>query len=503
VIKNSLNRNLPDSYKAFTLDNAFLSMPYTQLKKSPRLEKTTIVDSLETLFDLLKITDGMTLSFHHHYRNGDLLLNMVAREIVKRNIKNIVLAPSAIFPIHEPLVELIKHKNVTKIYTNYVNGPVADAISHGFLDDLLIMDTHGGRARAIETGDISIDVAFIAASAADPLGNANGIDGIHPCGPLGYIYPDLYYAKKTVVVTDTIFDVLSNNDIPQSQVDYLIKVDCIGLSSGIESGTTSMTKDPIQLKIAKDCVNLMEELNVIKNHMSFQTGAGSTSIAVSHFLKQKMQEKKIKGSFASGGITATIVDMHQNELFEKLYDVQSFDMTAVNSYKNNKNHLLMDASLYANPFHKNNIAKQLDVVILGATEIDLDFNVNVTTSSTHKLMGGSGGHSDTAYESKLTIITTNLVKSRNATIRKHIQTISTPGSSVDILVTERGIAINPLRKDLIENLKVSKLNILTIEQLYHLAIKITGIPETYTPKNNIIGLIRYRDGSYIDSIYEV
>ena len=207
-----------------------------------------------------------------------------------------------------------------------------------------------------------------------------------------------------------------------------------------------MTKDPIQLKIARNTVKLMDELGFIKNNMSFQTGAGTTSIAVANYLKSHMITNNIKGSFASGGITSSLVDMYQHNLFKKLYDVQSFDLNAVKSYQNNKNHLLMDASTYANPFYKNNIANKLDVVILGATEIDLNFNVNVTTTSTHKLIGGSGGHSDTAYGAKLTIITTNLVKSRIPSIRKHIEVISTPGETIDAIVTERGIAINPKKR---------------------------------------------------------
>jgi citrate lyase subunit alpha/citrate CoA-transferase len=503
VIKNTLGKMIPNDYVPFISEDHFKTESYRPLDKIHSKEKCVYFESISLLFDKLKIKDGMTLSFHHHYRNGDLLLNMVLEEIKVRNLKHITLAPSSIFPIHEPLVELIKNQNITSIFTNYVNGPVADAISHGHLKDLLIMDTHGGRARAIESGDIKIDVAFIAASAADLDGNANGIDGPNPCGPLGYIYPDLYYAKHKVVVTDTILEKLSKNDIISDFVDYVVKVNQIGLSSGIESGTTSMTKDPIQLKIARDTVKLIGELGFIKNKMSFQTGAGTTSIAVSAYLKDEMIKHKIKGLFASGGITSSLVDMYNHKLFDKLYDVQSFDLTAVNSYKQNANHKLMTASEYANPFYKDNIVNKLDVVVLGATEIDLNYNVNVTTTSTHQLIGGSGGHSDTAYGAKLTIITTNLVKSRIPSIRKEIQVVSTPGHSVDVIVTERGIAINPNRKDLLDQLKNSPLKILTLDELYKKAIEITGKPELFKHKDRVVGLVRYRDGSILDSIYEV
>lgn len=503
MIKNKLDRLIPKGYKPFISVDHFKNQIYEPLDKVILKKKCEVIDSISFLFDKLQIKDNMTLSFHHHYRNGDLLLNMVLDEIKKRNLKNMILAPSSIFPIHEPLVNLIKEQHVTSIFTNYVNGPVAEAISHGYLKDLLIMDTHGGRARAIETGEIKIDVAFIAVSAADLKGNANGVDGANPCGPLGYIYPDLYYAKHKVLVTDTILDNLSKIDIEHTYINYLVKVDKIGLSDGIESGTTSMTKDPVQLKIAKDTVRLIDELGFIKNDMSFQTGAGTTSIAVASYLKSKMLSDHIRGSFASGGITSSLVDMYEHNLFKKLYDVQSFDLTAVNSYKTNKDHILMSASTYANPFYKDNIAGKLDVVILGATEIDLDFNVNVTTTSNHKLIGGSGGHSDTAYGAKLTIITTNLVKSRIPSIREHIQVISTPGNTVDAIVTERGIAINPSRRDLIEKIKDSKLEIMSINDLYHKAIHIAGTPALFKHKDRVIGLVRYRDGSILDSIYEV
>lgn len=501
--KNSLNRNVLDGFNAFVSENDYLNKEHIVLDKVVSKQPCETINSISSLFDTIPITDGMTLSFHHHFRNGDLLLNMVLKEIKKRGLKDLTLAPSSIFPTHEPLVELLKNNQVTSIYTNYINGPVAEAISHGYLKNYLIMDTHGGRARAIEAGEIKIDVAFIAASAADSLGNANGVDGTNPCGPLGYIYPDLYYAKTKVVVTDTILDKLSKNDIDKKYVNYLIKVDQIGLSSGIESGTTSMTKDPVQLKVAKDTVKLIKELGFIKNEMSFQTGAGTTSIAVGHFLKNEMISNHIVGSFASGGITASLVDMFEDGLFKNLYDVQSFDLRAVNSYRTNKNHLMMSASDYANPFVKENIAHQLDVVILGATEIDLDFNVNVTTSSSHKLMGGSGGHSDTAHGAKLTIITTNLLKSRISSIRKKIQTISTPGSSIDAIVTERGIAVNPKRKDLLAILENTSLKVFTIEELYKKAIELTGVPEEIKPNDRVIGQIRYRDGTILDSIFEV
>jgi len=503
-MKNSLGRFVPHGFIPYESDEAYLKLKRHTISKTLSKNKDKLVSSMSQLFDILNIKDGMCLSFHHHLRNGDGVLNMVLDEIKQRNLKNMVLAPSAIFPVHAPMVELIKSGHITKIYTNYVNGPVAEAISQGFLKDLLLMDTHGGRPRAIESGELKIDVAFIAVPTSNKDGHGHGISGPSACGVLGYPIPDLYYASKKVVITDHLASDINPKDIDGNYVDYVLKVDSIGDPKGIQSGTTKPTTDPIQLKTARQTVKLMDALGYIKEGLSFQTGAGGTSLAVAQGLKKIMEEKKIKGSFASGGITYLLVEMLEAKLFEKLYDVQCFDLNAVESYKKNNHHLFMSASTYGNPLEEHPIVNDLDVVILGATEVDLHFNVNVTTSSSGMLMGGSGGHADTAYGAKCTIITTNLMKSRLPIIKKEVKTITTPGSSIDCIVTERGIAINPKRTDLIEKLKDSKLHIVPIESLYAYAIKMTGNPEeTKMTHKKVIGVCRYRDGSVIDTLYQV
>ena len=461
------------------------------------------IDSISKIFDLIPIKDGMTLSFHHHLRNGDFVLNHVLAEIKKRNLKDIGIAASAIFPVHEPMVELIKNGQITHIYTNYINGPVAHAVSQGHLKGLIVMDSHGGRPRAIETGELVIDVAFIATPAADAFGNGNGIEGKSACGALGYAIADMKYAKHKVLITDHLIDQLAYKEIDGTYIDDIVVLEQIGDARGILSGTTHPTRNPVQLKIAKDTVKLMDALGYIKDGLTFQSGAGGISIAVAKLLKEQMIKYSVKGHFASGGVTQYLVEMLEENLFEKLYDVQCFDLKAVESYKKNANHIPMSASKYANPNEADPIVNQLDVVILGATEVDLSYNVNVTTDSNGQLMGGSGGHSDTAYGSKLTIITTNLTKSRLPIIKKQVTTMTTPGVDVDCIVTERGIAINPKRQDLINQLKGSKLNIMTIESLYDLAIQMTGEPETIHQVDRIIGFTRYRDGSVLDVLYEI
>lgn len=458
-------------------------------------------ESLADVFDLLKIDNGMTISFHHHLRNGDYVQNMVSEEIMKRNLKNIHYAPSSIFPNNAILSKLIENKNVTNIDTNYLNGPVANTIGEGKLDGLLIMNTHGGRPRKIESGELPIDVAFISCPAVDNNGNGYGGIGNAACGSLGYAISDLKYAKKVVLVTDCIYDKLPKIELDKKYVNVVLKVDKIGDQAGILSGTTKITRDPVGLKIASLTAKLLNELGLIKNGMSMQTGAGGTSLAVASYVKDIMIKNNIKGSFASGGITGYFVDMQKKGLLEKLYDVQCFDIDAVKSYNENPNHYGMSGSKYANPYD-DPICDKLDFVILGATEIDKQFNVNVTTDSYGHIMGGSGGHSDTAHGANVTVITTNLIKSRMPIIKDHVTTITTPGEDVDVLVTERGIAINPKRKDLIEKLENTKLPIYTIDELYEMAHKITGVPSKINLSKEIIGYVQYRDGSIIDNLYK-
>ena len=499
-MKNSLNREVFDQ-KPFISSSEYKNHQRVLIDEKKTNNPIKVFDSIGSVIDELNICDGMTLSFHHHLRNGDYVLNFVCEEIKNRNIKNLHFAPSSIFPNNQILAELIENGNVTNIHTNYMNGEVGKAVSSGKLQGKLVMQTHGGRPRAIEAGELKIDIAFVAAPTVDKQGNAVGYIGKSACGALGYAISDVKYAKKVVLVTDNYVEKLEQYEIDGRYVDYIVVLDAIGNPNGIVSGTTKITKDPVGLKIARDTAKLLNELGFIKNGLSMQTGAGGTSLAVASYVKKYMMANNIKGSFASGGITGYFVEMLESGLFDHLMDVQCFDLDAVRSYRENERHIGMSASKYANCYEDGVVVDDLDFVILGATEIDTNFNVNVTTDSHGTIMGGSGGHSDTAHGAKLTIITTNLVKSRLPIIKDEITTISTPGEDIDVIVTERGIAINPRSKDLLEIVKSSKLNIIPIEKLRDIALSITGKPEKLERSDEVIGYVEYRDGTIIDTLY--
>lgn len=508
-MKNVLGREIPDNIEGYgevkpfqgAFSNCGVKEKVGVKVSSVKPGEDKVLNSIEEALDKVEIKDGMTISFHHHLRNGDFILNNVMYAISKRGIKDITVAASSIFPIHEPLVEYMKKGIVIGIVANYMSGPVAEAISKGYLKKPAVMMTHGGRPRAIESGDLHIDVAFIGAPTADVYGNINGVYGNAACGSLGYAASDAEYADKVIAITDNLVPYPTCPiEINQTYVDYVVKVDSIGNPAGIVSGTTKITKDPVGLKIAKMASKVIEASGLVKDGMSFQTGAGGTSLAVAENLKEIMRDKKVTGSFAAGGITGYIVDMFEEGLFRNIFDVQCFDLKAVESYRNNPKHQGMSGSMYGNPHNKGAVVNNLDVMILGATEIDTDFNVNVTTGSDGIIMGGSGGHSDTAAGAKLALVVTNLIKGRLPIIKDKVTTVTTPGESIDVVVTERGIAVNPIRKDLIEKLKAKNLPVMTIKELKDLAENMTGKPEPIEFTDKIVAVVEYRDGTIIDVV---
>lgn len=474
-----------------------------EFKPVNKLEKENkMVQNISELFDKLEIKDGATLSFHHHLRNGDFVLNMVFEEVKRRGIKDITLVASSIFPCHEPIVPLIKDGTIKNVITSYMSGPVAESISHGDLKGTLVMQSHGGRARAIMEGSVKIDVAFIGAPATDIHGNIFATEGKAFCGTLGYAIADSIMAEKTVAITDTIIPLEGKTEIPSERINYILKVDSIGDPNGIISGTTRITKDPVGLRIAQKAVEVMVATGLVKDGMCYQSGAGGVSLAVTKFLGDYMEREGIKGKFASGGVTGDLCDMKNRGLFDRIYDVQCFDLKSAEDIKNDPRHITMSAEKYASPY-KDAIVNSLDFVILGATELDTDFNVNVTTGHDGVIMGGSGGHQDTAYGAKVSIIVSKLFQSRIPLIVDRVGVISTPGSTVDVLVTERGVAVNENRKDIIEALKAHDIEVMTIKELKELSDSLTGVPEKKRDESKrVIGYMEYRDGQVLDKIYQ-
>jgi len=466
--------------------------------------QSKICENLEEAIKKSNPFNGMTVTFHHHLRGGDDIITKSISILNKLGIRDITLASSSLTSAHDSLVPFLEDGTITKIFSSGIRGELGKVISKGVLKTPVTIHSHGGRARAIRTGEIEIDLAIVGAAAADEEGNATGTHGPSAFGSLGYAMIDVKYAKQVVVITNNMvkFPCVPIS-IRQSYVDHVVKVDSIGDSSKIASGATRITKSPMDLRIAHLAADVIEYSGYFVPDFSFQVGAGGASLAVAKFIREKMKANNLVGSFLLGGVTSYCVDMLEEGLFKTIFDVQSFDAAVSYSIRTNKNHIEIPSTLYANPFNCGNMINKLDVVVLGALEVDVDFNVNVITGSEGYMRGASGGHSDTAYGAQLTVVVCPSFRGRIPILKKRVNTIVTPGESIDVVVTERGICVNPKNEGLAEKLKKAGLNVRDIRELEEEANRITGIPEEIEFTDRIVGLVEYRDGSIIDVIRQV
>ncbi|GGF84272.1 citrate lyase subunit alpha / citrate CoA-transferase [Mameliella alba] len=470
--------------------------------RGPRMTK--LLADLDAAISACDLRDGATVSFHHHLRNGDAVLNMVMAALARRGLKDLHVAASSLFPVHAPLVDHIRNGTVSRISAAFISGPVGEAISTGVLPLPAILMTHGGRARALDAGDFVIDAAFVAAPVADEMGNVSGSMGTTACGTLGYPMTDVAVARRTVAITDTLVPYPAPAiDIPQGQVDHVVQVPRIGDPSGIASGTTRPAEDPVSLAIADSAARTIAASGLLNDGFSFQTGAGGASLATAAAVGRQMAERGVTGSFCSGGITGFHVEMLRAGLFRGLLDVQCFDLEAVRSYRDDPRHQAMSAATYAAPHIGGAVVDRVDAVVLGAAEVDLEFNVNVTTRAGGVLIGGSGGHADTAAGAQLSIVTTRLTAAGFAKIVPQVGTLTTPGQTIDVVVTEAGLAVNPARTELAERLHSAGLRLRPIEVLAREAATAARQPVPPRAGGRVVAISEYRDGSVTDLVRQI
>jgi len=510
-MKNALGREIPERIgerKLRPFKGAFATTPTAQ--KASRPQKTVkpgenkVLSSIEEAIEATGLSDGMTISFHHSFRNGDLLVNQALDACARMGLKDLRLFPTALFPVHEPLIEHIKNGVVTRIEGS-MNGPVGAFVSQGGkLREPAVLRSHGGRWRAIEAGDIKIDVAFIAAPQADPYGNANGIKGKTPCGPITFCTVDAMYAEKTVVVTNDLVPYPAYPfEIQQGWTDYIVVVNEIGDPESIASGTLMITRSPTRLKIARLASEAVRASGYLVDGFNFQGGAGGISLAATKFVGEEMAKLGIVGGFAMGGGTRLLVDILHQGLVRVILDGQAFDTAAIESLREDQNHVIMDPGQYANYDSRGCSTYMLDAAFLGATEVDLDFNVNVNTHSDGQLLHGIGGHQDVASGAKMTVITIPTLRGRLPVIVDSVTTVTTPGEVIDVIVTERGIAVNPRRENLKERFLAAGLPVRELKEIKKEADRLTRPPRKPIFGDEVIALIEWRDGTVIDTVRKV
>jgi len=511
---NAVGRDIPEEILKQTGKEPFQGNNYKNLQRYQKTAPSVmpvmdnsyskLVDSIHDVLVKCHAHDGMTVSFHHHFRDGDLIVCRVMKEIQAMGIRDVTICASSLGKAHDDLVPMMEDGTITNIQSSGVRGKIGEAISNGKLKGLAIMRSHGGRVRAINTGEVKIDIAFIGAPTCDDYGNCRGIGGKTDCGVLSYAHADANHAEYVVAITDTLVPFPNYPaHISMTNVDYVVVVDQIGIPEKIATGAAKPTTDQRKLMMAEYCTQVVANTPYFKDGFSYQTGVGGASIASTISLTKIMEERGIKMGFGVGGLTKPMCDLLDNGMVRILLDTQDFDLDAVKNVRN-PNHHRISAGEYANPLNKGAFVNKLDYVILASLEVDVHFNCNVVVGSDGIITGAQGGHPDTAQGAKCTIVIVPLIQGRIPAVCTDVTTVTTPGESVDIVVTDYGVAVNPRRPDLLQALQEADcVPLKTIEELRDMAYAITGEPERVQFEDRVVGIIEARDGTVMDVVRQI
>lgn len=477
--------------------------PKTRMFVEPRENK--LVATLKEACIQCGAHDGMTFSFHTELRNGDYVGAMAARVLVEElGLKDLTVAATSLGDAYDNIADYIEEGRIIGVQTSGVRGRIGEVISAGKLASPAIIRSHGGRPRAVEAGEVHIDIAFLAAASSDCCGNASGVGGKNNFGSMGFGTHDSHFADHTIIVTDTLVDFPNlPSSVSSIDVDAVVVVDNIGDAAKISTKEARMTDNPRELMMAQTAANIIAATPYFKEGFSFQTGVGGPSLAVNRFLEQYMVEKGITMSFALGGTSKSICDLMDKGLVKRILDTQDFDAGAIAHIFSNPGHVETSLSEYANAGSKGAYVNKLDFVCLSALEIDVDFNVNVITGSDGILRGAPGGHPDTAAGSKCCIIVTPLTRGRMATVCEKVVTVTTPGDCVDVLVTDYGVAVNPRRQDLVRCLDDAGIAHVSIEELKEKAYSLVGRPDDLEWDDKIVAIVEARDGTILDVVRRI
>jgi citrate lyase subunit alpha / citrate CoA-transferase len=461
------------------------------------------VPDLETALRQCGLSDGMTISTHHHLRDGDRVALWALQTAAKMGARELMWFPSASFPAHAPVIELMEAGSVHHIEGS-MNGPLGDYCTQGRMRGLGVLRSHGGRWQAIQDGEVHIDIAVIAAPTADAFGNANGSHGPSACGSLGFALADSMYANRVIVVTDNLVEFPCVPwQIQGNNVDYVVQVDSIGDPAKIVSGTTQITRSPDRLLIAQYVAQFVREAGIMRPGFSFQAGAGGIALAFADYLRRYMKQSGVRARFVRGGSTRYLVELLKEGLTDYILDGQTFDLDAVRSIASDPRHVPTSPFTSYNYHGKGFFNSLVDVVVLGATEVDVNFNANVVTHSDGRLLHGIGGWQNCLFAG-CTILAVPSFRDRIPVIVDQVTTLTGPGELIDVVVTERGIAINPRRKDLLDAVQGSSLPIRPIQDMQREIEKICGgKPQKARLTQKPVAVVKWVDGTVLDTVWQV
>lgn len=474
--------------------------------------------SLNDVLDLIK--DGGTISYPHYYRNGDLGLKRIVENLVWAGKKDVKIYGNAFFDNTDPwLIEAVRSGTVTGLYGNIYRKIGEHVMKGKFLPWVTIGFSHGNRVRKLQTGEVHVDVAFAPVPAADIYGNASGITGKEDqlCGPLGLVSADSEHADYTCLLAGTVSeDFLAPFSLSMIHTDFVVPVESPGSASGIGSGTLDLEKagsSAFNVRVAENVTAVLKAAGVVKDGFNFQVGSGAGLIVLDNIRKMLKAERK-QANFAMGGVTSLHVDMLHEGTIRTLLHGQLFEPSpkVIDSLRRDPSHIEISAGYYASAANKENAVNALDMAVLSALEVDLDFNLN-TVCANGRIIGGIGGGQDVAAGAGLTIIFLPLAAGKNGKgfpkVVDKVYTRTTPGEVVDVVVTEEYAAVNPksrskAKESIMERAEEFGCKIISIEELHQKSIsrarEYGRIPERCETDEKILHAVEWRDGTLLDVI---
>ncbi|MCK5145729.1 hypothetical protein KAR48_03175 [bacterium] len=477
--------------------------------------------SLDAVMEI--INDGDMISYPHYYRTGDHGLELIIRKLRETAKKGIILYGNALFDHTDPwLIEAVQEGIIGGVYGNVYRKFGAHVMAGHLLPWKTVGFSHGNRVRKLQTGEVHIKVAFGPVPMADIHGNANGMMGKEEqwCGPLGLFAADAEFADYTCLLAGTVSqDLIMPASISMEQVDFVVPVDCPGLAEGIGSGTLDVEKarsNPFNALIADNITNLMNASGVLKERFNFQVGSGAGLIVLEN-IRQLLKEQNIHANFAIGGVNSMHVEMLEEGTLKHLMHGQLFEPSpkVVQSLLNHPGHHEITAGFYASVANKESAVNMLDLAVLSALEVDLEFNLN-TVCANGRIIGGIGGGQDVAAGADMTVIFLPLATGKNGKgfpkVVDKVYTRTTPGEVIDAIVTEDYVAVNPVSKSSYKDKLLSEgakhgLCIISIEELHEKSIEkarsFGDIPARAAVTDEVVHVIEWRDGTLLDTIKKV
>jgi citrate lyase subunit alpha / citrate CoA-transferase len=226
-------------------------------------------------------------------------------------------------------------------------------------------------------------------------------------------------------------------------------------------------------------------------------------LAFAIYLKEMMRHAGVRARFVRGGSTKYLVEMLKEGLTDYILDGQTFDLDGVLSMREDPRHQPTSPFTSYNYHGKGFFGTFVDVVVLGATEVDVNFNANVVTHSDGRLLHGIGGWQNCLF-ARCTILAVPAMRDRIPVIVDEVTTLTGPGELIDVVVTERGIAINPRRADLFDAVKGRGLPLRNIRDIQREVEGICGgKPRPPGRSDHVVAAVKWVDGTVLDSVWKI